>query len=82
MVPLVLEMEEKSALNSFSTLVHNPAIMEKQKDGKYICRIKVENSIELILRIVQGGNAIKILEPENFKKKFCNFLSKILDKYK
>jgi len=56
--------------------------MEKQEDGKYICHIKVENSIELILRIVQGGNAVKILEPENFKKKFCSFLAKILDKYK
>jgi len=82
MVPLVLEMDEKSALNSFSTLVHNPAVMEKREDGKYICHMKVENSIELILRIVQGGDAVRILEPENFKKKFCSFLSKILEKYK
>lgn len=81
MVPLVLHLKEKSALNAFVTLAHSVPELTPQKDGSYICKMKVENSIELLLRIIQCGASAKILEPLSFKNKFCGYLRKVLGQY-
>ncbi|MGP1418216.1 MAG: helix-turn-helix transcriptional regulator [Sphaerochaetaceae bacterium] len=81
MVPLVLHLKEKSAINAFVTLAHSVPELTPQKDGSYICRMKVENSIELLLRIIQCGASAKIIEPLSFKNKFCGYLRKVLGQY-
>lgn len=81
MVPLVLKLKEQSALNSFRNLVHGTPRIEKNAQGETICTMDVENSIELMLRIIQCGNAVEILGPEQYRKKFCKELRKILDIY-
>ncbi|MBQ0071876.1 MAG: WYL domain-containing transcriptional regulator [Spirochaetales bacterium] len=82
MVPLVMKVSEKSALNSFSTLVHDKPMLKEQEDGTMICSMRIENSIELYLRLVQCGTSVTILEPESFKTKYVGALEKILALYK
>ncbi|MDD3366076.1 MAG: WYL domain-containing protein [Sphaerochaetaceae bacterium] len=80
-IPLVMRIKEKSALNSFNQINHSTPRFEKSKDGELICRMEAENSIELILRIIQCGDSVEIIEPEPFKKKFTQQLRKILALY-
>ena len=81
MIPLVLKVKEKSALNSFSTLVHEKPEMNENEKGELICNIKVENSIELFLRLVQCGTSVEIISPESLKNKFVEELKKIIAMY-
>ncbi|MBO4409145.1 MAG: WYL domain-containing transcriptional regulator [Spirochaetales bacterium] len=81
-IPLVLLVKQKSALNSFDTLSHGKIETEKMPDGSLICRFVAENSIELILRIIQSGDSVEILKPEKFRAKFKDYLEKILNLYK
>lgn len=80
MIPLVLKLKEKSALNSFSSLMHSDFDVEKTDDG-YICRMEAENSIELMLRIVQCGTSVKILSPDDYRSRFISVLKNILALY-
>ena len=80
-IPLVMLVRQKSALNSFDTLSHGKIDTHKQPDGTYICRFDAENSIELILRIIQCGDAVEILEPAGFRAKFKGYLENILRIY-
>lgn len=81
-IPLEMIISEKSALNSFRTLSHGEMKIEKMRDGKYKCSFEAENSIELILRIIQCEDSIKITGPLKFKMKFVSTLEKILKQYK
>ena len=81
MIPLVLKVREKSALNSFSTIVHEKPEISENEDGEMICSVKVENSIELYLRLVQCGTSVEIISPESLKNKFVSDLKKIISLY-
>ena len=81
-IPLVLLVKQKSALNSFTTLSHGEIQTEKRPDGTRICRFDAENSIELILRIIQCGDAVEVLEPAPFRAKFRAYLENILKIYR
>ena len=81
-IPLVLLVKQKSALNSFTTLSHGEIQTEKRPDGTRICRFDAENSIELILRIIQCGDAVEVLEPAPFRAKFRAYLENILNIYR
>lgn len=81
-IQLVIQVKEKSALNIFRSLAHGEIKTEKQEDGTYVCSFEAENSIELVLRIIQGFDSIKILGPEKFRDKFVSGLSSILALYK
>ena len=82
MIPLKLWLSEKSALNSFYEIIHDTPVLEKAQDGSWICRMKAENSIELMLRIIQSGTSVRILEPESFRKKLVSLLDSILRMYR
>ncbi len=82
MIPLTIRLEEKSALNSFSTLNHGKPTFERSDKGDLICHIDIENSIELMLRIIQCGTSIVVIEPESYKRKLINFLDSILKLYR
>ena len=81
MIPLVLKVNEKSALNSFSSLNHEKPVITESEDGGYICSIKIENSIELMLRLVQCGTSVEVLEPKTTREKYIKLLSNILSIY-
>ena len=81
-IPLVLLVRQKSALNSFDTLSHGNIETQKQDDGTLICRFEAENSIELILRIIQCGDAVEVLEPAGFRTRFTDYLESILRIYR
>ena len=81
-IPVVLKVTEKSALNSFSRLAHGDIKTEKTADGSYICSFEAENSIELMLGIIQGFDSVEILGPEKYRNKFVGRLEKILALYK
>lgn len=81
MIPLVLLVKEKSALNSFSTLVHDKPEMVENEKGEITCSMKIENSIELFLRLVQCGTSVEILEPLSFRERFVSELKKIIAVY-
>jgi predicted DNA-binding transcriptional regulator YafY len=81
MIPLVLKVRERSALNSFRPINHTPPVFEKDENGTLICSIEAENSIELMLRIIQCGDAVEILEPANYRKRFCQMLKTIIGLY-
>lgn len=80
-IPLALLVKQKSALNSFDTLSHGEIRTERRPDGTMVCRFDAENSIELILRIIQCGDAVEIIEPVKFKNKFISYLRSILEIY-
>jgi len=81
-IPLVLHVRQKSALNSFDTLSHGNIDIRKKDDGTFICSFDAENSIELILRIIQCGDAVEVLEPAGFRSKFTEYLENILRIYR
>lgn len=81
MVPLVLSLKEISALNSFRTLFHSTPELDRQDDGSYICRMNVENSVELALRIIQCGPSAKILGPQSYKKRFLALIDGVRGQY-
>ena len=81
-IPVVLKVTEKSALNSFSRLAHGEIKTEKTADGSYICSFEAENSIELMLGIIQGLDSVQVLAPEKYRNKFVERLEKILALYK
>ena len=81
-IPLTLLVRQKSALNSFSTLTHGTIETEKKPDGTRICKFEAENSIELILRIIQCGDAVEVLEPVKFRNKLKDYLENILKIYR
>ncbi len=80
-IHLELLVHQKSALNSFDTLAHGKIESKKQEDGSLRCTFDAENSIELILRIIQCGNAVEILGPASFRARFVGYMSKILSMY-
>ena len=81
-IPLILSVKQKSALNSFDTLSHGKIETEKMPDGSLLCSFEAENSIELILRIIQCGDSVEIIKPEKFRRKFLDYLQNILKQYK
>lgn len=82
MVHLVLKVKERSALNSFSTLVHDNVTFKETPSGELLCTLDIENSIEMYLRIVQCGTSIEIIAPENVRKRYKERLTNILAIYK
>lgn len=80
MLPLKLCIRESSALNVFRTLEHSEEVIEKRGDEQ-IVSFNVENSIELMLKLVQCGSSVEILEPVSYRKKYCKFLTDILKVY-
>lgn len=82
MIPLTLRLREKSALNSFTTLIHGAPEFTKEEDGTVLCKIEVENSIELMLRIIQCGKAVEVLTPEDYRDKLIAMLEDILSLYR
>lgn len=80
-VNLELNVKQKSALNSFRILAHGDFDVKKKDDGTYICRFVAENSIELILRIIQCQDAVEIIGPAPFRDKFVKTLRNILNVY-
>jgi len=82
MIPLSLKLKERSAMNAFRQLVHGKPQLEKLKDGSWICNMDVENSIELTLRIIQCGDAVEILGPEHYRRRFMKRLEDVLAIYR
>lgn len=82
MVPLTLKLKEKSALNSFSTIIHGKPEFSKNDNGELICSFEAENSIELMLRIVQSGTSVQIIKPESYKQKMLKYLESIIALYR
>ncbi len=80
-IPLVMRVKEKSALNSFRQINHSTPRFEKTPEGDLICRMEAENSIELILRIIQCGSSVEILGPQSFRKKIMRQLKEIVAIY-
>jgi predicted DNA-binding transcriptional regulator YafY len=80
-IPLKLKVKEISAMNAFNYLKHSDPIITEE-NGYFIYSMDIENSIELILRILQCGPSVEILEPESFRTKFCNSLQEVMDLYK
>lgn len=69
-------------MNAFRQLVHGKPQLEKLKDGSWICNMDVENSIELTLRIIQCGDAVEILGPEHYRRRFMKRLEDVLAIYR
>ena len=82
MIPLTLKLREKSALNSFSTIIHGKPELRKNEKGELIASFEAENSIELMLRIIQSGTSVEILSPEDYKIRLINYLENILALYR
>ncbi|MCH3917723.1 MAG: WYL domain-containing protein [Spirochaetia bacterium] len=80
MVHLSLKIKEESAMNVFHGLNHDEPKIENF-DGYSICTMDVENSTDLLLKIIQCGNSVEILEPENFRSRFVYLLEGILSLY-
>lgn len=81
MIPLVLSVREKSAMNSFSSLVHTPFSFTHEEDGRLTCTFKAENSIELMMRLFQCGRSVTIVQPESYRRKYLTYMRDILDSY-
>lgn len=82
MIPLTLELQEKSALNSFGNIIHTDFTIHQTEDGRLQCSFKAENSIELMMKLFQCGPSVKILEPEGYRKKFISYMESILSLYR
>jgi predicted DNA-binding transcriptional regulator YafY len=82
LIPLKLRLKERSVLNVFRYLTYTDLQLdEPEEDGSIICRVKVENSIELFLRIIQCGTSVEVLEPESYRKQLMEQVDKIAAMY-
>ncbi len=81
LIPLKLRLRERSALNSLSTVYRENLKVFLDSDGELFCTMNAENSIELMLRIMQSGNSIEVVEPQSYRKKFVREVEKILEIY-
>ena len=83
MIPLTLRIRERSVLNVFRYLTYTDLeIGEQEADGSLICTVKVENSIELFLRIVQCGTSVEVLEPGSYRAYIQEQVNKIAELYR
>lgn len=82
MIPLTIKIKERSALNSFSTIIHSDIETKINDKGELICSFKAENSIETMLRIIQSGTSVEILSPESYKKRLLSYLENIINIYR
>ena len=80
-ITFTLEISDKSILNAFSGLHVENVNYIAEDNGKIITSFDAENSIELMMRFFQCGSSVTILAPESYKKKYINYLSKILNQY-
>ena len=80
-ISIELLIKDKSALNSFKSVAHGNILTSKTPEGRYLCKFEAENSIELILRIIQCGKDIEIVSPQNFRERFINTLKDVLSNY-
>jgi predicted DNA-binding transcriptional regulator YafY len=80
-VPLEIKIREKSAINSLRTLMHSQLELSRNAKGEQICKVEIENSIELVLRLIQCGPSIEVLGPEKFRSKFIKYLRDIIQVY-
>lgn len=81
MIPLKLKLKERSAINSFNMLYREHIKTYEDNNGQLFCEMQAENSIELLLRLVQCGDSVEIIEPANYRKKYIHALNKILNIY-
>ncbi|HDQ14631.1 MAG TPA: WYL domain-containing protein [Sediminispirochaeta sp.] len=82
LIPLKIRIKEKSVLNVLSYLFHrNLDLSEPDERGWMICKVDVEHSIELFLRLVQCGTAVEVLEPESYRRYFQKEISSIAALY-
>jgi predicted DNA-binding transcriptional regulator YafY len=81
LIPLVLRCREKSAINSFSAIYYEKMELTPEETGTFICTMDAENSIELLLRIVQCGDAVEVLEPVEYRNHVISYLREIVSIY-
>ena len=82
LVPLKLQMRERSVMNVFRYLYYkNLHIDEPDENGNIICHIEVENSIELFLRLVQCGTSVEVLEPGSYRRQIRDQINQIAEMY-
>ncbi len=78
MIPLKLKVRERSVLNGLHYLTYTDLVLdEPEDDGSFICSVRVENSIELFLRIMQCGTSIEVLEPLFYRNYLKGQIEKI-----
>ncbi len=78
LIDLTLRLRERSVLNVFRYLTYTDLVVgEPDAEGRINCRVKVENSIELFLRIVQCGTSVEVLEPLSYRKQLKEQIDKI-----
>jgi predicted DNA-binding transcriptional regulator YafY len=77
LIPLKIKISERSVLNVFHYLYYKNMKVEEEKDGGLVCRVDVENSIELFLRLVQCGTAVEVLEPTSYRSYFSKEIASI-----
>lgn len=82
LIPLKIKISERSVLNVLRYLFHrNLEVGEADQDGKIVCKVEVENSIELFLRLVQCGDSVEVLEPYSYRQQFVKQIEQISKKY-
>ena len=81
MIPLVLKLQERSALNAFHDINHGEFKISKDENNNLICSFNAENSIELMMKLFQCGRSVEILEPDSYRKRYTAYLKDILSIY-
>jgi len=82
LIPLKLQMRERSVLNVFRYLYYkNLETEEPDEDGNILCRVEVENSIELFLRLIQCGTSVEVIEPHSYRRQIRNQVKQIVEMY-
>ncbi len=82
LLQLTLRIRERSVLNVFRYLYYqNLEIGEPDTEGSRTCRVDVENSIELFLRLVQCSDSVEVLEPESYRRHFRREIHRIAELY-
>jgi hypothetical protein len=82
LIPLKLRLRERSVLNVFRYLYYkNLETEEPDENGDIICRVEVENSIELFLRLIQCGTSVEVLEPLSYRRQIRKQVKQIVEMY-
>jgi predicted DNA-binding transcriptional regulator YafY len=82
LIPLKLRLRERSVLNVFRYLYYkNLETEEPDENGDIICRVEVENSIELFLRLLQCGTSVEVLEPLSYRRQIRKQVKQIVEMY-
>lgn len=79
-VPVEFEIEDSKGISAIYEWFGKDTRIDKNVDGKLVARVKA-NKQAIILLAVQYGEYVKLVSPDDVRKKICDYIEMLKNKY-